>query len=137
DHIEFFKHFYNPSVKPNEFGFVKMRDDKFTLLHEDLKCDLINGKTDELIKQTLVDELMGGAKYILTSSKYVIFPKKFSFKRVASRVFEGYVIQGAGEVEFYKDDSKIKVRCFGEAPTIGVKSREIDSLILQDELQCE
>ena len=31
--------------KPNEFGFFKVNEDRICLLHEDLKCDLIQGKT--------------------------------------------------------------------------------------------
>ncbi len=137
DHIEFFKKFYNPSVKPNEFGFVKLNGKRFTLLHEELKCDLINGKTNEQIKQELVQELMSGAKYILTSSKFVIFPKKFSHKRVANRLFLDFIIQGAGEITFEKTENDIVVKCFGGSKSLGVSSRDIDSLILKDELQTE
>ena len=124
DHIEVFKKFYKEKVKPNEFGFFKVNDDRICLLHEDLKCDLIQGKTTE-------------SRYIITSSKFIIFPKKFSFKRVANRIFTDFVIQGAGEITLEKTDGEIIVKCFGESKALNVKSRQIDAMIIKDELEAE
>ena len=78
DHIELFKRFYKDRVKPNEFGFIKINGDKICLLYEDLKCDLIQGKTNELKREALLDIFMQESKYIITSSKFIIFPKKFT-----------------------------------------------------------
>ena len=85
DHIEVFKKFYKEKVKPNEFGFVKLNEDRICLLHEDLKCDLIQGKTTEALRDKLLGSFVTESRYIITSSKFIIFPKKFSFKRVANR----------------------------------------------------
>lgn len=137
DHVEVFKKFYNVRVKPNEFGYLKINEDKICLLHEDLKCDLINGKTDEAIKQKLLEIFKTDSRYIVTSTKFIIFPKKFGFKRVANRIFRDFIIQGAGEILFEISDGKIIVKCFGEAKPLNVKSRAIDSLIIQDELEAE
>ena len=135
DHIELFKKFYKDRVKPNEFGFIKINGDKICLLHEDLKCDLIQGKTDELKKEALLNSFMKESKYIVTSSKFIIFPKKFTYKRVVQRLFRDYIIQGAGEVVFEKTNNGINVSCFGESVYLNVKSREIDALIIKDELE--
>ncbi|OCL85421.1 hypothetical protein [Arcobacter porcinus] len=135
DHIELFKRFYKDRVKPNEFGFIKINGDKICLLHEDLKCDLIQGKTNELKREALLDIFMQESKYIITSSKFIIFPKKFTYKRVAQRLFRDYIIQGAGEVIFEKTQNGVEVSCFGESIYLNVKSRAIDSLIIKDELE--
>ena len=135
DHIELFKRFYKDRVKPNEFGFIKINGDKICLLHEDLKCDLIQGKTYELKREALLDIFMQESKYIITSSKFIIFPKKFTYKRVAQRLFRDYIIQGAGEVIFEKTQNGVEVSCFGESIYLNVKSRAIDSLIIKDELE--
>ena len=70
DHVEVFKKFYNVRVKPNEFGYLKINEDRICLLHEDLKCDLINGKTDEAIKQKLLEIFKTDSRYIVTSTKF-------------------------------------------------------------------
>ncbi len=135
DHIEVFKHFYNVRVKPNEFGFIKINEDRVCLLHEDLKCDLVAGKTNEDIKNRLLENFKQESRYIMTSSKFIIFPKKFSFKRVANRLFTGYVIQSAGEVRFNKLGNSIVADCFGGSKALNLKTRTIDALIIQDELE--
>ncbi|RBQ28307.1 hypothetical protein ACNSOS_02635 [Aliarcobacter vitoriensis] len=134
-HIEVFKKFYNVRVKPKEFGFLKINEDRVCLLEEDLKCDLIQGKTDALIRNKLLSSFAVESRYIITSTKFIIFPRKFSFKRVANRLFTDYVIQGAGEVTFEKNDNEILIKCFGGAKDLNIKSREIDALILKDELE--
>jgi hypothetical protein len=126
DHIEVFKKFYKEKVKPNEFGFVKLNEDRICLLHEDLKCDLIQGKTTEALRDKLLGSFVTESRYIITSSKFIIFPKKFSFKRVANRIFTDFVIQGAGEITLEKTDGEIIVKCFGESKALNVKSRQID-----------
>ena len=135
DHIEVFKKFYKDQVKPNEFGFIKINDDRICLLHEDLKCDLIQGKTTEALRNKLLDSFVTESRYIITSSKFIIFPKKFSFKRVANRIFTDYIIQGAGEITLEKKDNEIFVKCFGVSKALNIKSRPIDALIIKDELE--
>lgn len=137
DHIEVFKKFYKEKVKPNEFGFVKLNSDRICLLHEDLKCDLIQGKTTEALRDKLLGSFVTESRYIITSSKFIIFPKKFSFKRVANRIFTDFVIQGAGEITLEKTDGEIIVKCFGESKVLNVKSRQIDAMIIKDELEAE
>ncbi|MFA7086784.1 MAG: hypothetical protein WC145_08995 [Aliarcobacter sp.] len=137
DHIEVFKKFYKEKVKPNEFGFVKLNEDRICLLHEDLKCDLIQGKTTEALRDKLLGSFVTESRYIITSSKFIIFPKKFSFKRVANRIFIDFVIQGAGEITLEKTDGEIIVKCFGESKALNVKSRQIDAMIIKDELEAE
>ena len=137
DHIEVFKKFYKEKVKPNEFGFVKLNEDRICLLHEDLKCDLIQGKTTEALRDKLLGSFVTESRYIITSSKFIIFPKKFSFKRVANRIFTDFVIQGAGEITLEKTDGEIIVKCFGESKALNVKSRQIDAMITKDELEAE
>lgn len=135
DHIKVFKHFYNSRVKPKEFGFVKINEDRICLLPKDLKSDLIVGKTNEEIKKQLVEIFKTDSKYIMTSSRFIIFPKKFSFKRVANRIFSDYVIQSAGQVTFTKDGNRLVVNCFGSSKFLNLKARANDSLIIQDELE--
>jgi len=137
DHIEVFKKFYKEKVKPNEFGFVKLNEDRICLLHEDLKCDLIQGKTTEALRDKLLGSFVTESRYIITSSKFIIFPKKFSFKRVANRIFTDFVIQGAGEITLEKTDGEIIVKCLGESKALNVKSRQIDAMIIKDELEAE
>ena len=137
DHIEVFKKFYKEKVKPNEFCFVKLNEDRICLLHEDLKCDLIQGKTTEALRDKLLGSFVTESRYIITSSKFIIFPKKFSFKRVANRIFIDFVIQGAGEITLEKTDGEIIVKCFGESKALNVKSRQIDAMIIKDELEAE
>ena len=137
DHIEVFKKFYKEKVKPNEFGFVKLNEDRICLLHEDLKCDLIQGKTTEALRDKLLGSFVTESRYIITSSKFIIFPKKFSFKRVANRIFTDFVIQGAGEITLEKTDGEIIVKCFGESKALNVKSRQIDAMLIKDELEAE
>ena len=137
DHIEVFKKFYKEKVKPNEFGFVKLNEDRICLLHEDLKCDLIQGKTTEALRDKLLGSFVTESRYIITSSKFIIFPKKFSFKRVANRIFTDFVIQGAGEITLEKTDGEIIVKCFGESKALNVKSRQIDAMIIKDELEAK
>lgn len=137
DHIEVFKKFYKEKVKPNEFGFVKLNSDRICLLHEDLKCDLIQGKTTEDLRDKLLGSFVTESRYIITSSKFIIFPNKFSFKRVANRIFTDFVIQGAGEITLEKVDNEILVKCFGESKVLNVKSRQIDAMIIKDELEAE
>ena len=137
DHIEVFKKFYKEKVKPNEFGFVKLNEDRICLLHEYLKCDLIQGKTTEALRDKLLGSFVTESRYIITSSKFIIFPKKFSFKRVANRIFTDFVIQGAGEITLEKTDGEIIVKCFGESKALNVKSRQIDAMIIKDELEAE
>ena len=137
DHIEVFKKFYKEKVKPNEFGFVKLNEDRICLLHEDLKCDLIQGKTTEALRDKLLGSFVTESRYIITSSKFIIFPKKFSFKRVANRIFTDFVIQGAGEITLEKTDGEIIVKCFGESKALNVKSGQIDAMIIKDELEAE
>ena len=137
DHIKVFKKFYKEKVKPNEFGFVKLNEDRICLLHEDLKCDLIQGKTTEALRDKLLGSFVTESRYIITSSKFIIFPKKFSFKRVANRIFTDFVIQGAGEITLEKTDGEIIVKCFGESKALNVKSRQIDAMIIKDELEAE
>lgn len=137
DHIELFKKFYKDRVKPNEFGFMKINEDRICFLHKDLKCDLINGKTDEEKRVALLDSFMQESRYIVTSSKFIIFPKNFTFKRVANRLFTDFVIQGAGEIKLEKVGNEIVVTCFGESQYLNIKSRPIDALIIKDELEAE
>jgi hypothetical protein len=135
DHIEVFKHFYNERVKPNEFGFIKINSERICLLHEDLNCDLINGRTNEEIKNRLLENFKIESRYIITSSRFIIFPKKFSFRRVANRLFTDFVIQGAGEISFNLVGNSFVVDCFGGSKSLNVKTRAIDALIIQDELE--
>ncbi|MFX4243632.1 hypothetical protein ACOL22_12785, partial [Aliarcobacter butzleri] len=74
--------------------------DKINFIEESPYCDLVNGRKHELIRDSLLRACTHHARYILTSSRFVIFPTIFSFKRVANRLFNGFVIQGAGEVLF-------------------------------------
>lgn len=135
DHIEVFKRFYKERVKPNEFGFIKINENRVCLLQEDLQCDLIQGKTNEEKRYELLESFATESRYIVTSSKFIVFPKKFGFNRVANRIFTDYVIQGAGEVTFTKTDTGIDVKCFGEAKSLNIKARDMDALIIKDELE--
>lgn len=137
DHVEVFKKFYNTRVKPNEFGFIKINENRICLLHEDLKCDLLSGRNDEIVREKLLESFKCESKYIMTCSKFIIFPKKFTFKRVANRLFTDYIIQGAGEITFEIKDNEVVVNCFGEAKYLKVKARPIDALIIKDELEAE
>jgi len=134
-HVEVFKKFYNVRVKPKEFGYLRINEDRVCMLEEDLQCDLIQGKTNALIRENLLEMFALESRYIITSTKFIIFPRKFSFKRVANRLFTDYVIQGAGEVVFQKVDNEILIKCFGGAKDLNVTTREIDTLILKDELE--
>ncbi len=67
----------------------------------------------------------------------IIYTKKFSFKRVANRIFTDFVIQGAGEITLEKKDNEILIKCFGESKSLKIKSRQIDALIIKDELEAE
>src|SRR5574344_2155072 len=135
DHIEVFKRFYKDRVKPNEFGYIKINDNRICLLCDDLQCDLIQGKTNEEKRYSLLDSFATESRYIVTSSKFIIFPKKFGFARVANRIFTDYIIQGAGEITFTKTENGVEVKCFGEAKALHIKSREMDALIIKDELE--
>lgn len=135
DHIEIFKKFYNARVKPKEFGFIKLENSELVLFHEDLKCDLICGISDQKIRYKLLENLKQESKYIMTPTKFIIFPKKFTFKRVANRLFTDYIIQGAGKIVFELENEELKVKCLGGSKTLRVKAREIDSLIIKDELE--
>jgi len=134
NHIDVFKKFFNTRVKPNEFGYIKINKSSICLLHEDLECDLITGKTTQEIRDKLLENLKEGARYILSTSKFIIFPKKFGFKRVANRLFTDYIIQGAGEISFSQVGNDVIIQCFGEAKPLNIKARAIDALIIHDEL---
>lgn len=68
----------------------------------------------------------------------VVFPCiKSHFKRVANRIFTDFVIQGAGEITLEKKDNEILIKCFGESKSLKIKSRQIDALIIKDELEAE
>ena len=121
--------------KTNEFGFIKINSEKICLLHEDLNCDLINGRTNEEIKNRLLENFKIESRYIITSSRFIIFPKKFSFRRVANRLFTDFVIQGAGEISFNLVGNSFVANCFGGSKSLNVKTRAIDALIIQDELE--
>lgn len=133
-HVEIFKKFYKQRVKPNEFGYIKINANKVCLLEENLQCDLIQGKTNDLLRNELLDAFTE-SRYIITSSKFIIFPKKFGFKRVANRIFTDFVIQGAGTVIFEQGDNEIIVKCSGGSKALNIKSRAIDSLIIKDEIE--
>ena len=137
NHVEAFKKFYNIRVKPKEFGYIKIDKDKINLIEESLYCDLVNGKKNELIRDSLLHSCTNHARYILTSSRFVIFPTKFSFKRVANRLFNGFVIQGAGEVLFKNENGCINITCYGEAKDLNIKARKIDEEIIKEDLEAD
>lgn len=134
DHVEIFKKFYKDRVKPKEFGYIKINEDKICFLEENLQCDLIQGQTNELIRKNLLDAFTE-SRYIITSTKFIIFPNKFGFKRVANRIFSGYVIQGAGKVVFEQGENEIIIRCSGASKSLNIKARAIDALIIKDEIE--
>lgn len=137
NHVEAFKKFYNVRVKPKEFGYVKIDKGKINLLEESLYCDLVNGKKNELIRDSLLYHCTSHARYILTSSRFVIFPTKFSYKRVANRLFSGFVIQGAGEVFLKSENGQVIVTCSGESKDLNVKARKIDEEIIKEDLEAD
>jgi len=67
-HVEVFKKFYNVRVKPKEFGYLRINEDRVCMLEEDLQCDLIQGKTNALIRENLLEMFALESRYIITST---------------------------------------------------------------------
>lgn len=71
-------------------------------------------------------------KYLTTSSRFIIFSNDFSHKEIANSLLTEFIIQGAGYLTLSKEDGHVTINCFGESDELHIKSRPIDSLIIND-----
>lgn len=96
-------------------------------------CDTFDEEHDKITQElTFIDNQKAPLRYITTSSRFIIFTDDLSYKEIANAMLRDFVIQGAGLVHFEKSKGGISAKCYGECKELGVKSRSIDSLILND-----
>lgn len=140
NHLDAFNQFYKNRIKTKEFGYVRAINEnneiKLDLIPEGAYCDL-EQKKDRKIEYFSPESAFQNLRYILTSSRFIIFSSKISYKKVANRLFMGFVIQGAGKVSFKTENGKANLVCFGEAKDLNIKSRAQDAIILKEALEIE
>lgn len=86
-----------------------------------------------VVKETLyVDNQHPPLKYLATSSRFVIFTDDVSHKEIANSILSDFVIQSAGFIYFEEINGMITAKCFGESEEMHLKTRAIDSLIIND-----
>ena len=140
NHLDAFNHFYKNKIETKEFGYIRVISEndeiKLDLIPEGAYCDL-EQKKDREIEYFPLESSFQNVRYILTSSRFIIFSNKISYKKVANRLFMGFIIQGAGEVSFKTENGKANLVCFGEAKDLNIKSRSHDALILKEALEIE
>lgn len=139
NHLDAFNHFYKNKIETKEFGYIRVINE-----NDEIKLDLIPGaycdleqKKDREIEYFPLESSFQNVRYILTSSRFIIFSNKISYKKVANRLFMGFIIQGAGEVSFKSENGKATLICFGEAKDLNIKSRPQDAAILKEALEIE
>lgn len=140
NHLDAFNHFYKNKIETKEFGYIRVINEndeiKLDLIPEGVYCDL-EQKKDREIEYFPLESSFQNVRYILTSSRFIIFSNKISYKKVANRLFMGFIIQGAGEVSFKTENGKATLICSGEAKDLNIKSRPQDAAILKEALEIE
>jgi hypothetical protein len=143
-HAEAFTKMFGYKETPTGAGFVQYcNEDKrmgFKLLGEKCITGFDTFKEDckdlkSIFK--LLDDEQNPAKYIATSSRFIIFSNDFTHKEISNYLFTDFIIQGAGYISLVEINGEIKTRCFGESEELHIKSREIDGLIIDDSFQTE
>ena len=141
NHLDAFNQFYKNKIKMKEFGYIRVinknNEIKLDLIPEGAYCDLEQKKDREVVEYFSLESSFQNVRYILTSSRFIIFSNKISYKKVANRLFMGFIIQGAGEVSFKSENGKATLICFGEAKDLNIKSRPQDAAILKEALEIE
>lgn len=78
----------------------------------DVLCDQTPELREAINKLLFCEEYH--AEYVLTFSRFVIFPAEFAHADIVHHLFFDSVIKGAANVVLEKDIDKIKVRSYGE-----------------------
>lgn len=124
-------------IEPLSIGFIK-----FFSQNEHVCFELFQKKKKETLDEptVLVSSnqdcrcLTNKSKYILTSSRFIIFPNQLSHKHVANTMFTDFIIQGAGEVTFQVKEQQPHIICSEslEYNQLHIEHRDFDSKILED-----
>lgn len=75
------------------------------------------------------------AEYVLTFSRFVIFPAEYSHKNISDHLFYDFVIKGAGNVVFELVDGKPHAKTYGESTELNLKACKTDESILNKGFQ--
>ena len=79
------------------------------------------------------------AKYIVHKGIPIVFPEGLTHAIVCRQLFHDVDVESAGFVQIIRrDDGLIKIHCYGESCSLGVRSRgQIDSNLLRDVFQID
>lgn len=74
------------------------------------------------------------AEYLLSFSRFAIFPQQFFHKDVADHLFYDSIVKGGGNMVFVLKNGKPFIECYGQATSVEIEDEqlEIDSKILMD-----
>lgn len=123
-------------------GFIKVMV-KEGKLHAELNQVLGEGEINELcvtsqeIQKAVKDLLFcreNHAEYLLSFSRFAIFPQNFFHKDVADHLFYDSFIKGGGNMVFVIKDDKPYIECYGKATSVEIENEqhEVDAKILMD-----
>lgn len=137
NHLEAIKNIFG-EVEIYSKGFIKC----FLNENNNIAFELFAKKTKENIdEKTILTsktedclEMLNKSKYIVTSSRFIIFQEELTHKEIANSLFTDFIIQGAGEVKFSRKNNKPTIIC-SESSTdneLNIPHRDFDSKILQD-----
>lgn len=119
--------FVNYCNEENKLGFKLIGEKQLTGFEE-----FDGGCKDLKTILKLIDKESIPLKYISTSSRFVIFTGNLTHKEVANYLFTDFIIQGAGYINLVEVNGDVESLCFGVAEDLNIKSRKMDSLIIDD-----
>lgn len=85
------------------------------------------------VRKSIFDLLLcqeNHAEYVLTFTRFVIFPVQFSHKDISDHLFYDFVIKGAGNVVFENVNGQPHAKVYGESKDLDMKANPIDEQIL-------
>lgn len=122
-------------------GFIELKNNEQGKLDFELHAIVSEGHINEScekspeIRKAIHDLLLceeNHSEYVLTFSRFVIFPKQFSHKDIADHLFYDFIIKGAGNVVFENVNGKPHAKAYGESIELDMKANKVDEEILND-----
>ena len=128
-------------------GFIKIKvvDGQLTA---ELHSIIGEGEINEVCEnspeiQKAVNDLLfcreNHTEYVLSFSRFALFPAKLFHKDVADHLFYDSIIKGAGNMVFVIKDGKPYIECYGQATSVEIEheQQDIDAKILMDNFHIE
>ena len=122
-------------------GFIELKTNADGKVDFELHAVIAEGHINEAcenspeVRKAIHDLLLceaNHAEYVLTFSRFIIFPSELSHKDISDHLFYDYVIKGAGHVVFELVNGKPHARVYGESAELKMQANKVDEEILNN-----